>query len=320
MHFDSTVMLLLVLVFANAWTFGQSLAASQLESSKLELLDITECSLCFIIQNRFSRSKWSTNWSHFLRIIDGEQSWEIAKDLSASGYVYKQLLYTTSNGTFTDFLAFIRTRKSRLPYRYRLFVEPSTSDALLKQVSAQGARGFRFKTYLGNATAFFLVYVRDSSRPLAKYIYRHAPCVSNRDELFVQISKNAAEGYRVLDSFLLSIPVCSTSKTHPNAPDSSTKACRISVPLRICSPQPMNSVPKAIAMPGTYSSISCRMQRLHIHGCSSFIATRNRSIVPSLIHPHRCPVQASNLLTYFKKKKRKASSTWRLSTQPQADF
>ena len=129
---------------------------------------------------------------------------EIAKDLSASGYVYKQLLYTTSNGTFTDFLAFIRTRKSRLPYRYRLFVEPSTSDALLKQVSAQGARGFRFKTYLGNATAFFLVYVRDSSRPLAKYIYRHAPCVSNRDELFVQISKNAAEGYRVLDSFLLS--------------------------------------------------------------------------------------------------------------------
>ena len=42
-------------------------------------------------------------------------------------------------------------------------------DELLKQVNAEGAHGFRYKTVLSNDTSTLFVYVRDELRPSAKY-------------------------------------------------------------------------------------------------------------------------------------------------------
>ena len=85
----------------------------------------------------------------------------------------------------------------RHPISIDFFAKPSTAPDLLKQLSSQGAKGFRLKTYLFNDTTTLLVSVRDTSRPSAKYSYRYGQCVSSLDALFAQINTNAAQGYRL---------------------------------------------------------------------------------------------------------------------------
>ena len=131
---------------------------------------------------------------------DAETILKIDKQFGATGYVYKGRVNTVSNKTFASSYVYINIDNSKAPYQYRALIKPSTSAELLKQVNEQGVKGFRLKADLRNNTAQFYEYVRDASRPSAKYTYRHGPCVSNTDELFAQINKNAAQGYRVLDT------------------------------------------------------------------------------------------------------------------------
>ena len=132
---------------------------------------------------------------------DAETILNIDKQLGAMGYVYKGRVLTVYNQTFAIFYLYINIDNSKAPYHFRALISPSTSAGLLKQVNEQGAKGFRMKKVLYNDTAQFYEYVRDTSRPSAKYTYRHEPCVNNIDELFAQMNKNAAQGYRVLDTF-----------------------------------------------------------------------------------------------------------------------
>ena len=141
----------------------------------------------------------------FPRPLDGDAQKiiNIDKAFGNISYVYKDRISTTSNGTVTIFYVFINIDNSKSLYHYRFFTASTTSAELLKQVNGQGAKGFRYKVNVRNKSTDYFLYVQDASRPLAKYIYRHEPCVSNQDELFAQINRNAARGYRVLDSFLL---------------------------------------------------------------------------------------------------------------------
>ena len=132
---------------------------------------------------------------------DPQKIFNIDKTFGAIGYVYKGTFRTSSNGTVTATYAYINIDNSKLPYYFRLFLEPSTSAELLTQVNKQGAKGFRYASGVLNGTVQLLEYVKDRSRPLANYTYRHEPCVSNQDELFAQINKNAARGYRAADSY-----------------------------------------------------------------------------------------------------------------------
>ena len=132
---------------------------------------------------------------------DADAILKIDKKFGAMGYVYKGQITTVSNETSASSYVYINIDNSTAPFQYQALIRPSTSAGFLKQLNEQGAKGFRFEAGLRNNTVQFYEYVRDMSRPSAKYTYRHEPCVTNTDELFAQINKNAAQGYRVLDTF-----------------------------------------------------------------------------------------------------------------------
>ena len=132
---------------------------------------------------------------------DAETILKIDKKFGAMGYVYKGQINTGSNETSASSYVYINIDNSKGSYQYRALIKPSTSAGLLKQVNEQGAKGFRLEASLSNNTAQFYEYVRDTFRPSAKYTYRHELCVNNTDELFAQINKNAAQGYRAVGTF-----------------------------------------------------------------------------------------------------------------------
>ena len=98
---------------------------------------------------------------------------------------------------------FLNIDHSKSPYQYILDVLPPKATSLLKQANAHGAAGYRFKSGLFNGTTALIVYVRDLSRSSAKYTYRYGDCVSNLADVFAQINKYGAQGYRPFESILL---------------------------------------------------------------------------------------------------------------------
>lgn len=136
----------------------------------------------------FSANQWPTAFNTY-------------EAFGAGGYVYMFSILTTSNdGSKLLSGIFLNIDQSKLPYQYRLDAEPTTPTVFLRQLNAQGAAGYRLKEALNNGTTYFSFYVRDASRPLAKYTYRYERCVSNPAELFAQMNKNAAQGYRHFES------------------------------------------------------------------------------------------------------------------------
>ena len=99
---------------------------------------------------------------------------------------------------YPQFFSISTTQK--LPYQYRLVADTTDLPLYLAQLNAQGAAGNRFKAYFYNGTQPFNVYVRDASRPSATYIYRYGRCVSNMTELFAQMNRYAAQGYRLIQT------------------------------------------------------------------------------------------------------------------------
>ena len=120
----------------------------------------------------------------------------------ADGYIYVRRILTTANdGSNSSSGIFLKIDDSTSPYQYKLAADVEGFASFLIQLNEQGAAGYRWKAYLFNGTQPFNVYVRDASRPSAKYFYQYGRCVSNQDDLFVQINKYAAQGYRLLASF-----------------------------------------------------------------------------------------------------------------------
>ena len=120
----------------------------------------------------------------------------------ADGYIYVRSVLTTANdGSNSSSGIFLKIDDSTSAYQYKLVADIEAFPPFLIQLNEQGAAGYRLKAYLFNGTQPFNVYVRDASRPSAKYFYQYGRCVSNQDDLFVQINKYAAQGYRLLASF-----------------------------------------------------------------------------------------------------------------------
>ena len=116
----------------------------------------------------------------------------------AEGYNFIGTAITIANdGGNTSSGLFIKIGESKLPYQVRLDLSAPTIDSYRTQLNTQGAKGYRYSTYLFNGTAYFPIYVRDASRPSAKYIYQFGRCASNMTELFAQINKYSAQGYRL---------------------------------------------------------------------------------------------------------------------------
>ena len=108
---------------------------------------------------------------------------------------------TVKDGRNTSSGIFLNIDHSKSPYEYSLDVLSLEATSLLKQLNAHGSKGYRQKSILFNGTTFLFVYVRDLSRSSAKYTYRYGRCVSNLGELFAQINKYGAQGYRQFGSF-----------------------------------------------------------------------------------------------------------------------
>ena len=120
----------------------------------------------------------------------------------ADGYIYVRSVLTTANdGSNSLSGIFLKIDDSTSAYQYKLVADIEAFPPFLIQLNEQGAAGYRLKAYLFNGTQPFNVYVRDASRPSAKYFYQYGRCVSNQDDLFVQINKYAAQGYRLAASF-----------------------------------------------------------------------------------------------------------------------
>lgn len=138
----------------------------------------------YLVAKQPSDGRWQEVFKHY-------------KELGPVGYVFRNLFLIVSNESIAFADVFINIVNSSSTYQYRIFAQPSTAPELLKQLRSQSARAFRLKTYLFNDTTTFLVYVRDASRPSAKYSYRVGKCVSNLDALYGQMNTNAAQGYRL---------------------------------------------------------------------------------------------------------------------------
>ena len=122
----------------------------------------------------------------------------------AKGYVYKLSITTTANnGSNSSSGVLLKIDDSKSAYQYSFDADPPTAALFLRQLNEQGAAGYRSKVFLSNGTQPFNVYVRDASRPAAKYIHRLGRCVSNMAELFAQMNRYGAQGYRLLGTFFL---------------------------------------------------------------------------------------------------------------------
>ena len=143
----------------------------------------------------FSEHQWPTAFTTY-------------QAFGADGYVYKSSIVTTaSDGSNSSSGIFLKIDDSNSPYEYKLVADIAELPPFLVQLNEQGTAGYRSKAYLFNGTQPFNVYVRDASRPSAKYFHRYGRCVSNPDELFVQINRYGAQGYRLLGS-LTSVDFC----------------------------------------------------------------------------------------------------------------
>ena len=110
---------------------------------------------------------------------------------------------TAKDGRNTSSGIFLNIDHSKSPYEYSLEVFPPKAASLLKQGNAQGAKGYRPKAALFNGTTPLIAYVRDLSRPSAKYTFRYGLCVSNLAELFAQMNTYGAQGYRQFQPIFL---------------------------------------------------------------------------------------------------------------------
>ena len=143
----------------------------------------------------FSAGQWPTAFNTY-------------QAFGADGYIYVRRILTTANdGSNSSSGIFLKIDDSNSPYQYKLVADVQDTAPYLIQLNKQGAAGYRSKAYLFNGTQPFNVYVRDASRPSAKYFHRYGRCVSNPDELFVQINRYGAQGYRLLGS-LTSVDFC----------------------------------------------------------------------------------------------------------------
>ena len=139
----------------------------------------------------FSEYQWLTTFNTF-------------EAFGADGYIFIYNFMTTANdGSNTSSGIFLNIDHSKSSYQYKLDAGPPSPALFLRQLNARGDAGYRLKAYLDNGTEPFNVYVRDTSRPTVKYIYLWARCVSNLAELFVQMNRYGAQGYRQFRSFAI---------------------------------------------------------------------------------------------------------------------
>ena len=142
----------------------------------------------YILSQDFSEDQWPAAFNTY-------------QAYGAYGYVYKSSIVTTANnGSNSSSGIFFKIGQSNVPYEYKLVADIQDTAPFLIQLNKQGAAGYRLKAYLYNGTQPFNVYVRETYRSSAKYIYRYGRCVSKQDELFVQINRNGAQGYRLIGS------------------------------------------------------------------------------------------------------------------------
>ena len=143
------------------------------------------------LARNFSEYQWLTTFNTF-------------EAFGADGYIFLYTFMTTAkDGSNTSSGIFLNIDHSKSSYQYKLDAGPPSTNLFLKQLNARGDAGYRLKVFLDNGTQSFTVYVRDTSRPTAKYIYRWAHCVSNLAELFVQMNRYGAQGYRQFGSFAI---------------------------------------------------------------------------------------------------------------------
>ena len=118
------------------------------------------------------------------------------KAIGRKAYAYMTVLVTPSGNSIEFYYVYINIDRSVSPYNYRSYPLPKSSTAYLKQLTEKGGMGYRPKDVLVNhKRENFQVYIRDTGRPSAKYIYRHMPCVKNLTEFYNQLNQQAAQGY-----------------------------------------------------------------------------------------------------------------------------